>query len=132
MLYQSSMTNAINPLKIEVTQRALSQIKLILENDYTLTEKTLRISIDGKGCNGFDYAVGFDKKLDNDTSIQYNDFVIVLDPFAAHYCNQGELDYLFDIANDVEGFIFTNKNEKNYRGKFFKDESKAPDPKDLN
>jgi iron-sulfur cluster insertion protein len=132
MLYQSSMMNAINPLQIEVTDRALAQIKLILENDYTLTDKTLRISIDGKGCNGFDYAIGFDKKFENDKVIDQGDFQIVLDPFASHYCNQGELDYLFDIANDVEGFIFTNKNEKNYRGKFFKDESKAPDPKDLN
>jgi iron-sulfur cluster assembly accessory protein len=119
------MKEEVTP-KINITQRALDQIKLVLENDYTLNENTLRLTIDGKGCNGFDYAIGFDKKTEEDFIIEFNGFDLAIDKFCSYYCQDGEIDYLLDIKNDVEGFLFSNLAEKKYRGKFFKDESKTP------
>ena len=51
---------------IHLTERAISQIKLILENDYTLKGQSLRIHISGKECDGFTYSVGFQNPIEND------------------------------------------------------------------
>ena len=63
--------------KIQISKEALSQIKLIKENDYTVEGLHFRISIDGKGCNGFDYALGFHQKNDDDQMCLYqNNFCL--------------------------------------------------------
>ncbi|MCO4755071.1 MAG: hypothetical protein KC478_11360, partial [Bacteriovoracaceae bacterium] len=51
---------------------------------------------------------------------------IILDPFTAHYCKEGSLDFLLNPKSNEDGFVFINFNEEKYHGKFFKDESMAP------
>jgi iron-sulfur cluster assembly accessory protein len=120
----------IEEIKIEMTKSAFKQIELIHENDYTLSAQFFRLQIDGKGCNGFDYALGFSQKHQDDLvhtiSRDGQTVSILLDPFTAFYCKTGEIDYILDLENSAEGFHFQNNSEKQYRGKFFKDESKAP------
>jgi len=111
---------------ILLTDRAMEQIKLIQANDYTLKGPYFRISINGKECDGFRYALGFDQKNADDFEIERNKVKIVLDPFAATYCKSGMIDYVFEPDTNLEGFQFTNYAEEEYHGKFFKDESKKP------
>jgi Fe-S cluster assembly iron-binding protein IscA len=117
-----------NDIKIEFTPDAVGQLKLIIQNDYTIKDLHFRIKIDGKGCGGFDYALGFSKKLDDDMllDIAESNLQFIMDPFTAQYGSTGVVTYLQDFANDAEGFYFENTNEKDHRGKFFKDESKLP------
>ena len=100
------------------------------ENDYTLNNLCFRLKIDGKGCDGFTYALGFSEKLPDDKVLTLgtmeNQIEIIIDPFTAHYCQNGDLDFLFVPDSNEDGFIFTNHNEANYKGKFFKDESMVP------
>lgn len=118
-------------IKIVMSQNAIDQINLIFENDYTINDQVLRLSIDGKGCNGFDYAVGFSDTIDGDTLYEIDGLKtpLRLDPLVAHYCQDGQIDYIIDFENNTEGFLFTNHNEKKYRGKFFKNEDMLPDIK---
>ena len=44
----------------EITQKAIDEIRLILENDFTIKGKFLRVQITGKECDGFTYSVGKD------------------------------------------------------------------------
>ena len=115
-------------ININFTKEAINQLILIKENDFTIGDKVFRIKIDGKGCGGFDYALGFHEKNDEDLEIKIEgtDLTFIMDPFTAHYGKNGSVNYITDFENNVEGFRFENKNEKNYRGKFFKDESKLP------
>lgn len=120
----------VDDIKITMTPLAKEQLKLILVNDYTITDQVFRLKIDGKGCNGFEYALGFTPKQSDDLCYPILDATdtlnLTLDPFTAHYCQEGEIDYVVDHENDQEGFVFTNSNEKKYRGKFFKDETMLP------
>lgn len=124
----------LEQINIEITPEAARQIVLIKENDFTIGEGDLRLKVDGKGCGGFEYAVGFTDAHDDDLKyckqIEGMDIQMLIDPFTAHYCQNGKLDYLFDKFNNEDGFIFVNHNEKTYRGKFFKDESLLPGMKD--
>jgi len=121
---------SIDKVTIEITENAIRQICLIRENDYTLDNQVFRLKIDGKGCQGFDYAIGFaDQHVDDLVlNVQKPDHQasLHLDPFTAYYCSEGTIDYIQDFEHDTEGFHFENKNEKQYRGKFFKNESKTP------
>lgn len=116
--------------RINLSDAALRQIKLIEENDYTLQGKSFRLKIGGKGCDGFTYEMGFDDSKEDDLCLiypsQYGEIKLILDPFTSHYCKEGHLDFLFNAKTNEDGFIFINDNEANYVGKFFKDESMLP------
>lgn len=118
---------SIEDIQITLTDEAVRQIQLIQEHDFTVEGKVFRLKVDGKGCNGFDYALGFTDKNDDDFLIELpHSITLNLDPFTAYYAQKGEIDYIFDHENNTEGFYFENANEKSYRGKFFKNETKLP------
>ncbi|CBW27033.1 hypothetical protein BMS_2231 [Halobacteriovorax marinus SJ] len=125
--------NKINPDLVATpvvyfTQRALEQLKLILENDFTLAGKYFRILISGKGCDGFTYSAGFTDVKEDDFEVRIEnsdeDIIILLDPFAAFYLQESSVDFIQDLVNDVEGFVITNHLQKKYAGKFWR---KAPE-----
>jgi iron-sulfur cluster assembly accessory protein len=113
-------------LKLQVSDAAIQQIKLMLEHDYTLKGKIFRIKIGGKGCGGFTYQTGFSEADKDDLTVVASEVIIHVDSFTAHYINGSTLDYQFDPKNHEDGFVITNPREKEFAGKFFKDTSKLP------
>jgi Fe-S cluster assembly iron-binding protein IscA len=115
---------------VNFTKRAIVELKLIMENDFTLAGKYFRLLISGKGCDGFTYSVGFTDMNQDDflVNIENHDKEqIVIDPFAAFYLNNVTVDFIQDPAKDLEGFVIINNQHKDYQGKFFnKDQSKLP------
>lgn len=107
--------------QLMITEGAADQIQLILENDFTLGGKVFRITIDGKGCDGFTYATGFTNADENDTVITSRETRVHIDPFTAFYLKKGALDYGFDTQGSEDGFIVTNFDQGNFEGKFWKD-----------
>lgn len=123
----------ILPPNIELTERALSQILLILKHDHTLKGPYFRIQIDGKGCDGFTYATGFDSPSPDDFQIdvkyQSKNFTLLIDPFTSFYLKRGSLDFIQN--HDSEGFVVTNLDQADFEGKFWnKDQTKLPPTKD--
>lgn len=114
------------------TERAFLQLKLIIENDFTLAGKYFRIGISGKGCDGFTYSVMFTDLNADDFLVkiynhQEDDLQVVLDPFAAFYLTEATVDFIQDFDQDAEGFVVTNHYQKNFQGKFFnKNGAKLP------
>jgi len=125
--------NKINPELVTkpvvyFTARAHDQLKLILNNDFTLAGKYFRILISGKGCDGFTYSAGFTDLKDDDFLVKIensdDEITIVLDPFAAFYLQETSVDFIQDFEKDTEGFVITNHLQKKYAGKFWR---KAPE-----
>jgi iron-sulfur cluster insertion protein len=114
-------------MNLTVTPSALEQIKLMLAHDFTLNDKVFRIQISGKGCDGFEYQLGFTEKRLDDIEIKIeDDLIILMDPFTQFYSSSATLDYIMDHVQNVDGFKFTNHNQTDHRKKFFKDTSKLP------
>jgi Fe-S cluster assembly iron-binding protein IscA len=125
-----------NNFKVELTEAAFAQIKLIKENDFTLEDHNFRIKIGGKGCDGFTYDTGFSTSDEEDKVISFKNkdnskLNLLVDKFTYFYCKEGLIDYVLDPKINQDGFIFTNKNENIYSGKFFKEETLVPTEKDL-
>ena len=113
----------LDQYSISLSQAAMAQILLIKENDYTIDQHHLRISINGKECDGFRYAIGFSPVHPEDIVLSYpQDIKILLDPFVSQYFKSGIVDY--QINEHEEGFVVTNDDELKYHGKFFAEDLK--------
>lgn len=121
--------------ELTITEKALEQLKLIYENDPTVVDKVVRISITGKGCQGFEYAIGFDEMMIEDLKIKLlsikfeklQEIVVVMDPFCAFYLKQGRIMFIqeFEGGSEEEGFVIVNDHQKDVHGKFWKTKPKA-------
>lgn len=115
---------------VNFTERAIQELKLIMENDFTLAGKYFRLLISGKGCDGFTYSAGFTDFNQDDFLVQISNHQkeqVVIDPFAAFYLNNVTVDFIQDPTKDMEGFVIVNNQHKEFQGKFFnKDSAKLP------
>lgn len=109
---------------IMFTQRALSQLKLIIENDFTLAGKYFRIVVSGKGCEGFTYAAGFTDVNADDFQVRIanteEEIYVVIDSFAAFYLQEASVDFVQDFEQDAEGFVIVNLAQSEFKGKFWR------------
>jgi len=114
----------VHPPVIMFTDRALAQLKLIIENDFTLAGKYFRILIAGKGCDGFTYSAGFTDLSEEDFLVPINnspeEILIAIDPFAAFYLQETSVDFIQDFELESEGFVITNHSQNQFQGKFWK------------
>src|SRR5690606_24054850 len=116
-------------IKLFATDSAVHQIKLMIENDYTLEGFNFRIKIGGKGCGGFTYDTGFSELHEDDLVITLvyplinYELKVLMDPFTAFYTQELTLDYMLETNSHEEGFIVNNAEDGAHKGKFFKDES---------
>ena len=87
----------------------MHQLELMIENDYTLKDKILRIQINGKGCEGFKYATYFSTKEEKDWQFNFyfeqqkTTIPFIMDEFTAFYLTHATLDYLQNYSQDLEG-----------------------------
>lgn len=126
--YEIDRSKVVLP-RLTFTQIAQDQLNLMLENDFTLQGKFLRILISGKGCEGFKYSIGFHDFNDDDflVPVESLGIEVAIDPFTAFYLGETLVDYQFNYINDEEGFVVTNKQQSDFEGKFWrKDKSKIP------
>lgn len=114
----------VQPPLIMFTKRALSQLKLIIDNDFTLAGKYFRIIISGKGCEGFTYAAGFTDLNEDDFQVKIantdEEINVIIDPFAAFYLQEVSVDFIADFSQDAEGFVIVNHLQDEFKGKFWR------------
>ena len=96
------------------TDSAANKVKALIEEEKNPDLK-LRVSVDGGGCSGFQYAFAFDEKVnDDDTVIEKNGATMLVDVTSMQYLNGAEVDYL----EGLEGarFIVNNPNAESTCG----------------
>ena len=115
--------------EISFTDHALKQLGIIIENDFTLAGKYVRVLISGKGCDGFTYSIGFTDTDKDDFTIEITkNLQIIVDPFTAFYLGRTEIDYVEDYLNNNEGFVVKNMDQENFQGKFWRENKELIPP----
>ena len=89
--------------KIEFTNRALDQIKKIINSDQS--KNFFRITVKGGGCSGFKYDFSFDSKIDENDLKHEN---IVIDKSSLEMLKGSEVDF----AQELIGSSFKISNPK--------------------
>jgi iron-sulfur cluster assembly accessory protein len=92
---------------IALTPVAAAKVRELLaeEGDETLV---LRVAIQGGGCSGFQYGLGFDTAAEGDVQLELEGVPVVVDPFSAPYLRGTTIDFLNTI--EESGFKIDNPN----------------------
>jgi iron-sulfur cluster assembly accessory protein len=94
---------------VTVTDSAAEKIRELMASEPEGEISVLRIAIQGGGCSGFQYALGFDRgPQDGDNEVEANGVRIVIDPFSAPYLTGSEIDFVDALMG--AGFAINNPN----------------------
>jgi iron-sulfur cluster assembly protein len=92
---------------VSLTPAAAAKISELLAAEQDVS--VLRVAIEGGGCSGFQYGLGFDRGAqDGDHEFQSEGVTVVVDPFSAPYLMGARVDYLETIQES--GFKIENPN----------------------
>ncbi|MGK5082472.1 iron-sulfur cluster assembly accessory protein [Bdellovibrionota bacterium FG-1] len=97
---------------INITEKAVKEIKRIQANDPAGSEAALRVQVVGGGCSGMSYKLDFDKApaRTNDKTFEKEGIKIIVDAKSFLFLNGIELD--FSDGLNGTGFTFNNPNAK--------------------
>ena len=96
---------------IKFSDRAVKEIKRIIEDQCLPEETGVRLGLKGGGCSGFSYTLGFETEK-NDFDVLYEDhgIKIIVDIKSNLYLNGTTIDFNDKLLN--RGFVFDNPNAK--------------------
>jgi len=92
---------------LTVTPAAAEKIRQLMAEETDVG--VLRVAIQGGGCSGFQYGLGFDRgAVEGDIEFEAHGVQVVVDPFSAPYLDGSEVDYVESIQQS--GFAINNPN----------------------
>ena len=99
---------------ISITPEAAAEAKRLLEQE-KIDGYVLRVGVQGGGCSGLSYTLGFDKSVnDSDQVIEEHGIKLVCDNKSYLYLQNAKLEYVKDLMGG--GFKFSNPNAKSTCG----------------
>lgn len=106
------MTKVSENLQIEcpvkLTKGAVTEIRQLIYEKEVPEGHALRIGVEGGGCSGFTYILGFDEIKEVDTKFMVEGIDLVINKAHGMYLAGMEIDYHNGLNN--RGFIFNNPN----------------------
>src|SRR5262249_37412047 len=94
---------------ITLTERAAEKIRGLMAEAPAGDAGVLRVAIQGGGCSGFEYALGFDRAAqEGDHELEFHGVKVVVDPFSAPYLRGSTVDFLETLQES--GFKIDNPN----------------------
>ena len=93
---------------ITLTDGATAKIKELLASQEDASDQALRVAVRGGGCSGFQYALAFDKRRDDDHVFEQNGVSVVVDKAGMQFVLGSEVDYVDGLQG--AGFAVNNPN----------------------
>lgn len=97
-----------NVKPVTLTERAARQVREIKKNEGLDEELYLRVAVEGGGCSGLSYKLGFDIRTDEDKIVESQGMEIIINPKHLMYLEGIQIDYPDGL--DARGFTFDNPN----------------------
>jgi iron-sulfur cluster assembly protein len=94
---------------VGLTERAAEKIRELQADEPEGDASVLRVAVQGGGCSGFEYALGFDRGAqEGDHEIDLHGVRVVVDPYSAPYLQGASIDFLDGLQES--GFKIENPN----------------------
>src|SRR6266700_2383013 len=114
---------------VTLTAGAAVKVGNLMAQEPAGEAEVLRIAIQGGGCSGFEYALGFDRGAQaGDHELEFHGGKVVVDPFSAPYLEGSTIDFREGLQES--GFKIDNPNVVSACGcgsRFQVAEGEAPD-----
>ena len=107
--YDQGMEIAERPTDVllDLTPLAAEKVKELMASEPDSESLVLRVAIQGGGCSGFQYGLGFDSgAAEGDHELTLEGVRVVVDPFSAPYLQGAKVDYLTGLQES--GFKIDN------------------------
>lgn len=101
------MSEAPNPA-ITLTEIAAEKIAELIGGSPEGEEQALRVAVRGGGCSGFQYALAFDSKTDEDMVFEDRGVSVIVDKTSMQFVFGSEVDYVEGLTG--AGFQVNNPN----------------------
>jgi iron-sulfur cluster assembly protein len=97
------------PTVVSLTETAADKIKELMAEEPQGEAEVLRVAVQGGGCSGFEYALGFDRGAqEGDNEVEMHGVTVVVDPFSAPYLQGATIDFVNGLQES--GFKIDNPN----------------------
>ncbi|MEX2210934.1 MAG: iron-sulfur cluster insertion protein ErpA [Gaiellaceae bacterium] len=94
---------------LTLTATAAAKIRQLMDEEPDSDAAVLRVAIQGGGCSGFQYGLGFDSgSAEGDLEFDQHGVRVVVDPFSAPYLRGATVDFLSGLQES--GFKIENPN----------------------
>ena len=94
---------------VSLTETAATKIKELQAEEPADDAAVLRVAVQGGGCSGFQYALGFDRAAqEGDHELVLHGVRVVVDPYSAPYLQGASIDFLNGLQES--GFKIENPN----------------------
>ena len=94
---------------VTLTEGAAVKVARLMAEEPAGEAEVLRVAIQGGGCSGFEYALGFDRGAQSgDHVLTFHGVTVVVDPFSAPYLQGSTVDFLEGLQES--GFKIDNPN----------------------
>ena len=104
----SELKNAVSLSPISLTEGAIRELGRIKEEQNISDDHGLRVGVEGGGCSGFSYILGFDLQKENDDVFEISGIKVLMQKSHAIYLLGMEVDWEDGLNN--RGFSFNNPN----------------------
>jgi iron-sulfur cluster assembly protein len=102
----STVATAVSP--VTLTEGAKKEVKKLMEQQELNEEFGLRLGVEGGGCAGMNYVLGFDQKKEGDTEYDIDGIRCFMNKAHGLYLAGMEVD--FQQGLNSRGFVFNNPN----------------------
>lgn len=94
---------------VALTAKAAVKIRQLMAEEPVGEAEVLRVAIQGGGCSGFQYGLGFDRgSQEGDLELEQHGVTVVVDQFSAPYLRGATIDFLDGLQES--GFKIDNPN----------------------
>jgi len=94
---------------VMLTERAADKVRELMAQEPAGEAEVLRVAIQGGGCGGFEYALGFDRgATGEDAEFEHFGVKVVVDPASAQYLTGATVDFVESLKES--GFKVENPN----------------------
>jgi iron-sulfur cluster assembly protein len=102
------MSAATVTAPISLTEGAKKEIKKLISQQELSSDFGLRVGVEGGGCAGMSYVLGFDQQKEGDTEYSIDDIRLFMNKAHGLYLAGMEVD--FQEGLNSRGFVFNNPN----------------------
>jgi len=94
---------------VSLTEKAAGEVKKVISEQGSGEELVLRVGVQGGGCSGFAYSLGFDTATtDKDLVTEFFGVKVAVDKKFDPYLDGTVIDYYDGL--EKRGFVFNNPN----------------------
>lgn len=101
-------TTVATAAPVTLTEGAKKEIKKLMSQQELSQEFGLRLGVEGGGCAGMNYVLGFDQMKDGDNEYAIDDIKVFMNKAHGLYLVGMEVDYQHGL--NARGFVFNNPN----------------------